>query len=62
MMRVNVFVSLLVLSPLVWGDGLPVQYGLLPLGDLTTQDQDGPYNIPDVQAAEVGSCTTVAAP
>jgi hypothetical protein len=33
--------------------GLPVEYGLLPLGDLTTNDQGGPYLIPAVQAAEV---------
>jgi len=33
--------------------GLPVQYGLLPLGDLTTQDQAGPYAVPAVQAFEV---------
>jgi hypothetical protein len=30
-----------------------VQRGLLPTGDLTTEDQDGPYNIPQVQAAEI---------
>lgn len=30
-----------------------VTKGLLPLGDLTTEDQDGPYIIPQVQAAEV---------
>jgi hypothetical protein len=30
-----------------------VQYGLLGLGDLTTSDQAGPYNIPLVQAFEV---------
>lgn len=40
----------------VLGDGLPVEYGLLPLGDLTTQDQGGPYAIPDVQAFEVRCC------
>eukprot|EP00879_Flechtneria_rotunda_P017454 GHRR01018292.1.p1 GENE.GHRR01018292.1~~GHRR01018292.1.p1 ORF type:complete len:412 (-),score=113.53 GHRR01018292.1:398-1633(-) len=33
--------------------GLPVQYGLLGLGDLTTEDQAGPYNVPQVQAFEV---------
>jgi hypothetical protein len=61
-MRVlSVFVSLLVLSPLVWGDGLPVQYGLLPWGDLTTSDQGGPYNVPDAQASQVSSCTCAAA-
>lgn len=37
----------------VAGQGLPVQYGLLPTGDLTTVDQDGPYDVPDVQAFEV---------
>eukprot|EP00884_Botryococcus_braunii_P020372 jgi/Botrbrau1/7018/Bobra.0165s0044.2 len=31
----------------------PATVGLLGLGDLTTQDQGGPYNIPDVQAATV---------
>lgn len=31
----------------------PVEYGLLGLGDLTTEDQAGPYNIPLVQAFEV---------
>jgi hypothetical protein len=40
------------MSP-VSGDGLPVQYGLLGLGDLTTSDQAGPYNVPAVQAFEV---------
>jgi hypothetical protein len=38
---------------LVSGQGLPVQYGLLGLGDLTTSDQAGPYNVPLVQAHEV---------
>lgn len=33
--------------------GLPVQFGLLPLGDLTTQDQAGPYAVPAAQAFEV---------
>lgn len=37
----------------VAGQGLPVQYGLLGLGDLTTTDQAGPYMVPDVQALEV---------
>eukprot|EP00882_Tetradesmus_deserticola_P001009 GHRQ01001092.1.p1 GENE.GHRQ01001092.1~~GHRQ01001092.1.p1 ORF type:complete len:409 (+),score=152.07 GHRQ01001092.1:202-1428(+) len=37
----------------VYGEGLPVQYGLLGLGDLTTTDQGGPYNVPAVQAFEV---------
>jgi hypothetical protein len=37
----------------VSGQGLPVQYGLLGLGDLTTSDQAGPYNVPAVQAHEV---------
>lgn len=56
-------VMLCLLLALGWGlwtapmpcdaQGLPVQYGLLPLGDLTTSDQDGPYNIPPVQTAEV---------
>lgn len=40
-------------STLVSGEGLPVQYGLLGLGDLTTSDQDGPYNVPAVQSFEV---------
>jgi hypothetical protein len=45
---------LLAVAPLrAVADGLPVQFGLLPLGDLTTSDQDGPYAIPDVQAFEV---------
>lgn len=30
-----------------------VRIGLLPTGDLTTEDQDGPYNVPEVQAAEI---------
>ncbi|KAF6253913.1 ferritin-like domain-containing protein [Scenedesmus sp. NREL 46B-D3] len=37
----------------VSGEGLPVQYGLLGLGDLTTTDQGGPYRVPAVQAFEV---------
>eukprot|EP00878_Enallax_costatus_P000877 GHUV01001004.1.p1 GENE.GHUV01001004.1~~GHUV01001004.1.p1 ORF type:complete len:475 (+),score=107.17 GHUV01001004.1:451-1875(+) len=37
----------------VSSEGLPVQFGLLGLGDLTTSDQAGPYNIPLVQAFEV---------
>jgi hypothetical protein len=42
---------------LVSGQGLPVQYGLLGLGDLTTSDQAGPYSVPAVQAFEVeGEC------
>jgi hypothetical protein len=41
------------LAVLASSQGLPVQYGLLPLGDLTTNDQGGPYLIPAVQAAEV---------
>jgi hypothetical protein len=45
---------LLAVSPLrTVAEGLPVQFGLLPLGDLTTSDQDGPYAIPDIQAFEV---------
>eukprot|EP00898_Chlorokybus_atmophyticus_P005794 jgi/Chlat1/6215/Chrsp44S05750 len=32
---------------------LPTRYGLLATGDLTTEDQDGPYKIPQQQAAEV---------
>jgi hypothetical protein len=39
--------------PAASSQGLPVQYGLLPLGDLTTNDQGGPYLVPAVQAAEV---------
>lgn len=31
----------------------PAELGLLGLGDLTTEDQAGPYNIPLVQAFEV---------
>lgn len=31
----------------------PATLGLLGTGDLTTSDQGGPYNIPDVQAATV---------
>ena len=45
--------GLLLLGVLCAGQGLPVQYGLLPTGDLTTTDQDGPYFIPAVQAVEV---------
>lgn len=37
----------------VAGQGLPVRFGLLPTGDLTTVDQDGPYAVPDAQAFEV---------
>ena len=37
----------------VSSEGLPVQFGLLPLGDLTNCDQAGPYDIPLVQAREV---------
>lgn len=44
---------LLALCTVAAGQGLPVQFGLLPLGDLTTSDQAGPYNVPDVQAFEV---------
>lgn len=40
-------------APLARAQGLPVQDGLLPLGDLTTTDQAGPYAIPAVQAFEV---------
>jgi hypothetical protein len=31
----------------------PTTFGLLGLGDLTTEDQGGPYNIPEAQAATV---------
>jgi hypothetical protein len=44
---------LLAILPLASSQGLPVQYGLLPLGDLTTVDQDGPYFVPEVQSFEV---------
>lgn len=44
---------LLALVPLASSQGLPVQYGLLPLGDLTTVDQDGPYFVPKAQSFEV---------
>jgi hypothetical protein len=45
--------GVLLLAAFCAGEGLPVQYGLLPTGDLTTTDQDGPYFIPAVQAVEV---------
>lgn len=49
-------VCFLALAPLsTVAQGLPVQFGLLPLGDLTTTDQDGPYAIPDVQSFEVSA-------
>jgi hypothetical protein len=40
-------------APRASAQGLPVSDGLLPLGDLTTVDQAGPYAIPAVQAFEV---------
>jgi hypothetical protein len=53
MMKLSVAVALASLLVAVAGQGLPTQFGLLPLGDLTTVDQDGPYAVPDVQALEV---------
>ncbi len=55
--------ALLVCAALVVAAGAqscaPVSQGLLPLGDLSVNDQSGPYTVPPVQAAEIeGGCQT----
>lgn len=54
-MMASFIAVVLSIGSLASSQGLPVQFGLLPLGDLTTVDHDGPYNVPDVQSFEV--CT-----
>jgi len=52
-----VFTALLIHAVSVSGNAS--QFGLLPLGDLTTSDQGGPYNVPQELAAVVQA--TIAA-